>query len=219
MTDFELNTLLANEGFTTIEAQRAARQAIEDAGLTRSRKMHVSGVKLPRIRMVLEEQFVKTCPHPVCRELIERRRKGRRVVVVAYGDCELCEGSDNLRAARRFVVLANGSRTKRVVVVGGSPSTRGELDELRTGGIELRLVDGTARTTGERAERDLEWADVVLVWGSTQLDHKVSALYTDPRGPYRRKVVSVARRGVAALLDAGAEHIERGTTLAGEVGA
>ncbi|MFN7134692.1 MAG: hypothetical protein ACK4N5_21615, partial [Myxococcales bacterium] len=60
-----------------------------------------------------------------------------------------------------------------------------------------------------RARADLEWADLVLVWGASELDHKVSRHYTDVPPAAKRKVVQLARRGIAALLGAGAEHLER----------
>jgi len=98
---------------------------------------------------------------------------------------------------------------RKLVVVGGSPSVR---EELRAGAApewSLRLIDGTERRTLSQAQNDLEWADVVLIWGGSELDHKVSKLYTDATGPLRKKLVQVSRRGVAALLGAAADHLER----------
>lgn len=50
--------------------------------------------------------------------------------------------------------------------------------------------------TGRDAKADLAWADIVVVWDGTELDHKVSRLYTDARD---RRVVTCQRRGIAAL--------------------
>jgi hypothetical protein len=85
---------------------------------------------------------------------------------------------------------------RRVVVVGGSPGTHDELRSLVAGGLELRLVAGTERRTSRDAKADLAWADLVVVWGGTELDHKVSKLYARGRGDH---VVTCSRRGIAAM--------------------
>ena len=123
--------------------------------------------------------------------------------------CEYCGGSDNLRAARRFARLCRANAIRRLVIVGGSPSVHAELETLKAPEWELRLVSGTDRRTTDKARADLDWAQLVFIWGSSELDHKVSRLYTDSPGADRRKLIAVARRGVAALLNAGTEHLER----------
>ncbi len=71
------------------------------------------------------------------------------------------------------------------------------------------MVDGTERRTAERARHDLEWADLVLVWGATELHHKVSEHYTHGPPALNRKVIHVARRGVTSLLDEAMTHLKR----------
>lgn len=90
---------------------------------------------------------------------------------------------------------------RRLVVVGGTPATREELARLLGAQIELRLVDGTVHRPIERAKADLEWADKVLLWGATELHHKVSKQYADVTA-MKHKVVHVPRRGIAQLLAA-----------------
>ena len=92
---------------------------------------------------------------------------------------------------------------ERILVVGGAPGVHRALQGLWPEDLVLRIVDGTDRTSRREASANLAWADVVLVWGSTELDHRVSDLYTRAGG---RKIVLVARRGVAALADALARH-------------
>lgn len=62
------------------------------------------------------------------------------------------------------------------------------------GSLELRLVDGTERRTRPEAQRDLDWADLVVIAGSSELAHKVSNLYTRAGDP--TLVVTAPRRGV-----------------------
>jgi len=72
------------------------------------------------------------------------------------------------------------------------------------------MVDGTERRTGDRARADVEWADLVLVWGASELHHKVSWLYTQVPQPLRHKVVHASRRGIAALLAEAVRHLDQG---------
>ena len=62
-------------------------------------------------------------------------------------------------------------------------------------------------TRGTEPKGDLEWADLVLIWGSSELGHKVSLLYTAGPQALRHKVLTVARRGVAALLAGAMERL------------
>src|SRR5262249_6039895 len=75
--------------------------------------------------------------------------------------------------------------------------------------LELRLVDGTERRTLGQARLDLEWADLVLLWGGSELDHRVSTLYTGAPPQLRRKLVHASKRGIAALLEAAVVRLSR----------
>lgn len=92
----------------------------------------------------------------------------------------------------------------RLVVVGGSPVTRHQVTDLLPGTAEVRLIDGVGRMTAEVARAHLAWADVVLIWGSTELDHKVSQHFASAAN-----AVTVPKRGVAALFDTAAAYLER----------
>ncbi|HEV2010843.1 MAG TPA: hypothetical protein VGS17_07445 [Candidatus Limnocylindria bacterium] len=94
---------------------------------------------------------------------------------------------------------------RRVVVIGGSPATRQALTR-HVEGLDVQLVDGTRTLDATRARQLLGWADLVLVWGTTQLDHRVSTLFTSAKD---RKVVTAAKRGIGGLLDAGTTHLTR----------
>ena len=118
-----------------------------------------------------------------------------------------CGGSDNRRALTELVDACEAAGLRRLVVVGGSPSFRDDFGGVG-GRLELRLVDGTTRRTKQEAIRDVDWADVVVVLGTTQLAHKVSKLYTDEPAA-KGKLVKTARRGVSAIAEEIARHAER----------
>ncbi len=206
--DVEIDAWLADLGYGAGPSRTAARAALEEAELTRAGKARISTQKLHRATAVLQERFSLHCPSPACTHAA--RASGRQPVLAATkASCAQCAGSDNSRAARDLVAACARAGLRRVLVVGGSPSVREELRAALGSALELRCVDGTERRTQERARGDLEWADLVLLWGATELDHKVSAHYARPPPAQRGKVVHVARRGIAALLTAAVEHLRR----------
>jgi hypothetical protein len=206
--DHEIGAWLAGLGFGLEEGQARARAALEAAGLTRPGKLRMSDEKLPRAGELLKARFILHCGSKECAAWAAA--SGREPLPASRKDaCERCGGSDNLRAETEFLEACGRRAVRRLVVVGGSPAVREELLSTLGGALELRLIDGTERRTGDKARGDLEWADVVLVWGGSELHHKVSMLYTSAPQPLRRKVVHTAKRGVAALLAAGVEHLSR----------
>lgn len=202
--DISIVELLASIGLAAHEME--AREVLTRAGLTRPGKALMSAAKHNRACDALKAAFILSCGDEACNVALRNARSGARVLIANGGACERCHGSDNTRAARAFVEACRLSAVRRVVIVGGSPGTRSELTALLQREIDLRLVDGRARVTRQQAVTDLEWADLVLVWGPTQLDHSVSTLYTGP-SINGKKVVTVARRGVAALVDGGRKHL------------
>jgi hypothetical protein len=122
------------------------------------------------------------------------------MALAAQGDwCAICGGSANEAAVKRMLDACRDAGWTRLCIVGGSPNTHDSLKALVADALELRLIDGQSARAKKLAKADLDWADHVVVWGSTQLDHKTSAHYTgDPN------CTSLARRSIAQL----ARHVE-----------
>ncbi|WP_257458745.1 hypothetical protein [Archangium lipolyticum] len=206
--DKDIDGWLGERGISSPDSRARARAVLEEANLTSPRKVRISETKLPKAEQLLAERFYRVCTAPACQQVAWS--SGREPLPVEpRSHCEHCGGSNNRRAEVAFLEACERHGVRRVVVVGGSPSVREELESKLGTRIELRMVDGTERRTAGKAQSDLEWGDLVLVWGATELHHKVSTHYTAPGTPYRHKVVHVARRGVAALLEAGITHLER----------
>ena len=108
----------------------------------------------------------------------------------------MCRGSPNQTAMDAAIAAITRRGWRRVVVVGGSPGTCEELAAIVGDRVDLRLVSGTDHRSGRDAKADLAWAHVIVVWGSTELHHRVSKLYTDAR---EGCVVTCPKRGIAAL--------------------
>lgn len=192
-----LPAVLADLGYRSDEAQELARACLVQAKLTTARKQRISVEKLERVKQCLAASFVLCCRERTCRTVADAT--GRQVIAVTLpSDCERCGGSLNRAAAASALEVLGGAGVRRIVVVGGSPSTREEILNLFCPSVELRLVCGTERRTARDARADLTWADLVVIWGATELSHAVSRLYTETRDP---RVVTCTRRGVVALAE------------------
>lgn len=200
MRDRPIDAVLADLGLTGAAISRG-RRALEDAGVTRAGKTRLAEAKLERAREAVDTVLLRLCARCVPRAA----RDSRELVVVPQALCTYCGGSAHAAAIRDLEHAFRSRGLSRLVVVGGSPAVR---DELANAGLELRLVDGTERRTAAEAGRDVDWADVVVVCGGSQLAHKVSRLYTrDPRA--RGKLATADRRGVEAIAAAAVEHLAR----------
>jgi hypothetical protein len=203
--DLVIDDLLAGLGFEAAAARAAARGVLEAAGLTNPRKQRIAAEKRPAVAAALRAAFVVACARAACRD--QARGTGRTLIEAARpAACEVCHGSTNRTEIDRAVAALRIRGIERLVVVGGSPATHEELRALIDDRVALRLVSGTERRNRSEARADLAWAGLVVVWGSTELDHKVSKLYTDARAPH---VVTCPRRGIAALASTVLAHVAR----------
>lgn len=208
-SDVETDAWLKAHGYGLPEAKGLARAALEEVGLTRPGKLRMSNEKLPRVEEALHAKFTLHCEQPECRRHAEQ--SGRVAMRCdPKSTCERCGGSSNKAAESSLLEACARHGVQKICVVGGSPAVREELEQALGERLHLRMVDGTERRTQDRAKHDLEWADLVLVWGASELHHKVSWLYTQGPVQHRKKVVLVAKRGVAALLGEAVSHLARG---------
>jgi hypothetical protein len=130
------------------------------------------------------------------------------IVRVPAERCEITGGSDIQAGFRQFLDACRRSGVRRLTIVGGSPAYRRELVELAAPyarELKLNLVSGTKRRERKRAEADKRTSDIVVIWGATELDHSVSAVYTQGTG----NVLTVRHRGISRMLSQVAEHLSR----------
>lgn len=201
--DVEIAEFLREAGFDTPEASGRARAVLEAAGLTRAGKRAMAAAKLSRARALLEDTLVRVCG---TRCLAADRRQpwpAREAVTVTKAACEVCGGSNNVQAALEASAVLRRRGISRVLVVGGSPGVWDGLRRAFDGsGVELRMVDGTQRSHSDRdAEGNKRWAQVIVIWGASELRHAVSVHYQQDV-PDDVRVITVARRGVAAVCEA-----------------
>ncbi|MCB9844765.1 MAG: hypothetical protein H6811_02095 [Phycisphaeraceae bacterium] len=177
---------------------------LEAAGLSSAKKPRIHPDKREAVAQLIEARLVLACGRGDC-QAAACAAAGERIVALSAGPehCEICGGSVNAAAVERMIEACRGAGWRRLVVVGGSPNARSELERLVGGRLELRLIDGTRARSARLARGDLAWADRIVVWGATQLDHKVSTLYDGP------KKVQIAIRSVKGVAEAVAESARR----------
>ncbi len=203
--DFDIDEELGRLGFVSAEARRTARAVLEEARLTRPGRRRMAVEKRDRLRDALEQRFLFLCP-----ECLQEapNANGRERVAVAPEQCSECGGSANRREAARLAEALRASGKRRLLVVGGSPGTRQDLKRQLAGATELRMIEGSGGVRRRDADRHIAWADLVVVWGPTELAHRVSNLFTES-ALARGKLVHVPRRGVAALCRQVRLHLAR----------
>jgi hypothetical protein len=172
-------------------------RALQEDGLSKPEKSRIAAVKRERVQQILESRFVRVCSRGDCQQRGRGIQLPRQAVLASSPEfCEFCGGSGDRLAIDQMVEACAKAGITKLCIVGGSPGTRDRLRRLVDGRLTLDLVEGTGSRTLKQAEADTARADLVVVWGSTELDHKVSTLY---RGP---KVVAASRRGLQELARA-----------------
>ena len=192
MNDLALSDLLASRGFRGAGAEQAL-QCLRQSGLTRAGKTRIAESKIAAVDRVLAAAFARHCRKAACRPA---PGDARVPVPVAAKHCETCGGSDNRRAVEAMLAAMRRAGCTRLLVAGGSPGTRGDLERLCRGRIEIRFVTEDTTPSRKTVGPLLAWADIAVIWVSTEIAHKATAVL---RGG---KVLNVHRRGVAALADA-----------------
>ena len=123
---------------------------------------------------------------------------GRAWLQVAPDRCEVCGGSDVARLARRFLEACLGMGFLKVAIVGGSPRYHRTLNRLLVHDrVRVRLLAGDARIDLQGARAQERGHDLVILWGGTILDHRVSDLY---RGEECR-LLRIDHRGLSGMLE------------------
>lgn len=178
---------------------RAALEALlETEGLSRPGRTHIHPGKLPKVKALLAAHFAPVCQRGDCQRRARASRDDRRPVTASTPDhCVFCNGSVIQSAVDAMVAACERVGWRRIAVVGGSPKTRTQFREAVAGRLALHLIDGTVSRSRQRADADLGWADHLVVWGATQLAHKVSGLYMHRPGTStlnRRSVEELAQR-------------------------
>ena len=213
MKDLPISQLLKELGVADGESQRLARASLAEWGvITRPDRQRIAAYKRDDALAALEASFRWHCSNGDCR--MQARRPPPPSVpseelpplLVERPACSVCQGSQDASALRRMAGVLQAAGLSKVLVVGGSENKRHEILRKSPDSVEWRLLDGTTAKPDRlfRAHRD--WAEIIVLWGSTELDHRVSDHFP-AKGDDR--VITAARRGITALADAVTQHLQR----------
>jgi hypothetical protein len=193
----DIDATLRAWGFDAPRALAAARAVLVQAGLTRAGKRGIVARKLPAARRALEAALARACCDE-CARLARDLWPSRTPVRTGSASCEVCQDSNNRRAAIACALALRRAGVTRPLIVGGTDQNRHELAALlRPGGVTPAFVDGTRTHTQKEALANMRRSDIIVIWGSTPLKHAVSNLYAAP--PDGLRAITVPRRGIEAL--------------------
>lgn len=212
MKDLPISQLLKELGIADGESQRLARQSLAEWGVIRPDRQRIAAYKRDDALLALSESFRWHCGNGDCRGQARRAipsdspADDRPPLLVEQPACSICQGSPDASALRRMAEALRAAGLSKVLVVGGSQNKRQEILRKSPPGIQWRLLDGTTAKPDRLFRPDREWAEVIVLWGSTELDHRVSDHFP-AKGDDR--VITAARRGITALADAVTQHLRR----------
>ncbi len=199
MADVPIVQMLTGFGITAAESQQKARIALVEAGIISGRpnRANIAVDKTERARAGLTDAFLWHCGHGDCRSRALDGGAGRPTLLVEQVSCAVCGGSSDRSALARMAAAMAKAGRSRILVVGGTPAKERALRQET--GVEWRFVDGTAAPHERSLRSQRQWADIIVIWASTPLKHRVSRHF-EGRGDDR--VITVGRRGIAALAEA-----------------
>ena len=206
-SDISILRMFRDLGISAPASQKAAQDALADAGIISSRpnRVNIAASKVERARQVLQAAFFWRCGGNNCAAKAEA--VGRQTLLVERAHCMICGGSNDRRALEDMASAAAASNVSKVLVVGGTDAKRREIREKSPRGVEWRFVDGKKSKDDRYFRHNRRWAEVIVIWGSTELDHKVSEHFVR-KGDAR--IVTVSRRGIGALAEEVVRHLARG---------
>lgn len=210
MPDIAIDTMLAGFGIAHSEFDQA-RAALFEWGVIQRRpdRVNIAGSKCGPAREVLELLFLWHCNNGECRQtarddIDDAGDNGLALLLVQQSACEICGGSPSARSLERMAAALDAAGRSRILVVGGTERKEREIRQKSPVSIEWRFVDGKVARDDRYYQPDRDWAQIIVIWQSTPLDHRVSAHF-DGKGDER--VITVRRRGVAALAGEVVRHL------------
>ena len=186
----------------------ALMRAAENAGMLQEKFRNHEAVRLKDLKLMTTQRKELASLRQSNRELLSQRdaiarrleQKPAPVAPVPVASPPP-EGSDVRQAAWTLSAAMTDLNIERLLIVGGSPPYHSQLKTLFSDGLDLRLIEGSERRNLKQARADVSWADLVIVWGGTILDHRLSQLYTG------EAVMVVPHRGIIGMMRQVADNL------------
>ena len=207
MTDIPIDNMLADFGIAPSEYQSARSALFEWGVIQRSpQRANIARHKVDDAREVLAAAFLWHCNNGECRQAA--REDGGNSggsggiesdlprLLVAQSACRICGGDPSASVLGQAGQALSSAGIVRILVVGGTEAKGRELRQKSPPELDWRFIDGKRVRDDRYYQPHRDWAQVIVIWQSTPLDHKVSDHF-DGKGDAR--VITVRRRGVTAL--------------------
>ena len=182
MQDTPLTAMLASFGLEGANAE-SAMEVLYQRGLTRPGKKRIALLKATAVEQAIREALVRACHKHMCtrKAATAAAHSSRRVVRVPARYCDLCSGQDNRLAVDGMLQAMQTAHCTKLLVAGGSPGTLDALNTLVADRCGLRVISGQDRPSGKTGKERLAWADVVVIWASTEIPHKLTETLKGPK--------------------------------------
>ena len=187
-----LSSLLRGRGLREGELEEALLGLLAERGVGLAEALTVAAAA--PVQRLLAEAIVLRCAAGGC-----AAPAGAVSLTVAPERCEVCGGSDIARAFSAFADACRAGGLSRVVIVGGSPSYRKQLQALYEPirhDFSLALISGTSRKSERRVRGAARSSDLVILWASTLLAHATSNAYEAANA----RTLTVPHRGIGSML-------------------
>ena len=207
MADISVFDMLTSFGVVHSEHQKA-RDVLYGQGVIQKspNRENIAQSKIDCAHEALYKELLWHCNNGKCRSAARSTADRRPLLLVEQRFCNVCGGCPSARLMSDMSAALRGVDLKRILVVGGTEKKRREINEKCPSDIEWRFIEGT-KARDDRYYRDhRDWADVIVIWQSTPLGHRVSAHFTASDDD---RVIIVPRRGLDCLASEIIRHCQR----------
>ena len=204
--DIPIADMLNDFGIIDKTAQQTARKALFQSHVIQknSDRPNISCSKVDPAQQALREQFIWHCNHGNCRTAAQQN-PGKPPLPVEQRACQICHGSPSAKALLEMEKVAIDDRKSNILIVGGTEKKEREILKKLSSNAEWRFIDGTKGKEDRYYRSHRDWADIIVIWQSTPLGHRVSAHF-DGKGD--RRVITVRRRGIHCLAEEIIRHCQ-----------
>jgi hypothetical protein len=126
-------------------------------------------------------------------------------LLVEQRACQICDGNPSVKALQNMAETVIDASKSHILIVGGTDKKEREILDKRSGLVQWRFIDGTKARDDRYYRSHRKWADIIIIWQSTPVDHRVSAHF-DGKGDDR--VITVRQRGIHCLANEISRHCQ-----------
>ena len=213
MPDIPIDNMLADFGLAAGEYQKARAALFEWEIIQKSpHRKNIAAHKADFAREVLEDAFLWHCNNGECRQAAARDESAtgnaaaRPLLLVAQSVCRICGGDPSASVLAQAGQALTAAGVRRILIVGGTERKERELRQKSPPDLDWRFIDGKRAQDDRYYQPHRDWAQVIIIWQSTPLDHKVSEHFDGKGDP---RVITVRRRGVIAVAQELISHVSR----------